>query len=284
MVNPLALAGAMPAVQGFGPLPVSVMIPFQQAQTGAMAWTFGVYYEAGKRIIKSLDNEVFNNLMKGGTGDLDILVSHKVKQLIDIFLKDVNSDKINQMTMSIMDNMVQVEKMKVKANVQLWKELPPEYINTISEMSGAETIQQKSKEIGGSIGDYLKEEVAKITNSLGITDPNADKDKFKPPPPKEEQSRQSTPIPEPEPEPEPTKTIPRSQQKIKFVIQYKVDGRNQANSYTKTESEHKATLLKMKNAIESLTKTQYGSYTTRRALAIRTAYAKTFHDFYGYWV
>jgi hypothetical protein len=50
---------------GFAPFPNSIMIPFMGAQSAVLGYQFGIHYEMGKRTIKSLPNDFFNNIRAG---------------------------------------------------------------------------------------------------------------------------------------------------------------------------------------------------------------------------
>jgi hypothetical protein len=53
---------------GFAPFPNSIMIPFMGYQSAVLGFQFGVEYEFGKRIVKSMSNETFNHIRDSPEG------------------------------------------------------------------------------------------------------------------------------------------------------------------------------------------------------------------------
>lgn len=66
-----AASGALGALPnpfgGFAPFPNTIMIPFMGAQSAVLGYQFGISYEWGKRLIKAMSNEAFNQLVTDET-------------------------------------------------------------------------------------------------------------------------------------------------------------------------------------------------------------------------
>ncbi len=130
LVNPLAALGAaVPSIGGFSPLPVTIMVPFMGLQSGVMARDFGVNYEIGKRMIKSMSNEEFNSESNDHFRGIQDRLNLMATQSVANFQAMIPHYDVIQET--IVEKMVEVEKLKVAGTIQLYKELPKEYIDAI---------------------------------------------------------------------------------------------------------------------------------------------------------
>ncbi len=95
---------------GFAPFPNSIMIPFMGAQSAVLGYDFGLSYEAGKRMIKSMDNEDFNKFIKdGNTVDFEGVQQN----LLSVFSKKHYRIMMQQFTdnipkaMDVMDTIIE---------------------------------------------------------------------------------------------------------------------------------------------------------------------------------
>ncbi len=57
-----ALAGLIPKIEGFAPLPSATADAFMSMQGGHMALYFGALYKFGTRFVDSMPNEEFNRM------------------------------------------------------------------------------------------------------------------------------------------------------------------------------------------------------------------------------
>ncbi len=85
------------------------MVPFMETQSAALAYAFGLNYEAGKRKIKSMDNETFNALTPE---DIANMSANQTKVQIDNFIKQIPS--FMEFQKRILDHMVVLEGEKFK--------------------------------------------------------------------------------------------------------------------------------------------------------------------------
>lgn len=100
-----SLANAIPnPFGGFSPFPNSIMIPFMQAQSSALAYGFGLDYEFGKRTIKAMSNEQFNSLTAND-------VSNLIKNHNDVVLQQLRDELPNftAFQSEIIDKQVEIE-------------------------------------------------------------------------------------------------------------------------------------------------------------------------------
>ena len=134
MVNPVAALGALPSVQGFGPLPTSVVIPFMSAQSASMMLVAGINWQAGKRWVDAMKNDQFNDLMKDLPGFANIQTA-MAATIAEKFMQENSLSYYRELPAKIIDEMVELEKMKVNANVRLITELPPEYLEKLGQVA-----------------------------------------------------------------------------------------------------------------------------------------------------
>lgn len=97
---------------GFAPFPNSIMVPFMGYQSGVLGFTFGVEYEFGKRLVKSMDNETFNHIKNNQEGRAffqGVIKAHN-EELLQMF-KDALPEALSTMD-RIIEDMVKVEEKK----------------------------------------------------------------------------------------------------------------------------------------------------------------------------
>lgn len=126
----------IPSVEGFAPFPNSIMVPFMGYQSAILAYNFGIDYELGKRTVKSFPNDLFNEIRAGSDDIISVVYDgqeYKMKYNEYIpFLKRQHAQE--QLTAfrnalpdatSLMGDIinfgVQIEKMKIPANIDLLK-------------------------------------------------------------------------------------------------------------------------------------------------------------------
>ncbi len=83
---------------GFAPFPNSIMIPFMGTQSAVLGYDFGLSYEAGKRMIKSMDNVDFNKFIKQGN---TIEFEGKQQNLLSVFSKKHYRNMVQEFTSRI---------------------------------------------------------------------------------------------------------------------------------------------------------------------------------------
>ena len=223
MVNPVAALGALPSVQGFGPMPTSVVIPFMTAQSASMMLSAGIMWQFGKRWVDRMKNKEFNNHASDLPG-LANLMTAMSGTITEKMMQENALDFYRNLQHKVMDEMVELEKIKVNANIRLIKELPPEYFQLIGEAV---------KETG--VGDAITDGGAAALGPLGqlfkhlgdlvqkSQDPNNDPNKFNPPP-RTETPIIPTPEREREPEPEPSQNHSPVRQSLRGQFSYNYNG------------------------------------------------------------
>ncbi len=119
MVNPLDF---IPKLSGFSPMPLGIMAPFMGYQSAALAYNFGLNYEFGKRVIKSMSNEKFNKIAND-----PILLNELTSQHHDVLLKAFINEvpKVDKIQDLILDKMVELERKKIEMMPTLLAQIGP---------------------------------------------------------------------------------------------------------------------------------------------------------------
>lgn len=163
MVGPLAgvaagagisvVSGLIPRLEGFAPLPSSAAKAFMVGQSTEMMLTAGAAWAWGQRLVKALSNEAFNELNGRKLVDIkgapitDQLIQESVKdglwKLIEPQLKSLQAKFVEEIQKSgslqdeIMKKAFEIEMKKVEYNYKLFKEIPKEYWEMITnDLSG----------------------------------------------------------------------------------------------------------------------------------------------------
>ncbi len=151
MVNPLDF---IPKLSGFSPMPLGIMAPFMGYQSAALAYNFGLNYEFGKRVIKSMSNEKFNKIAEDPIL-LNELTSRHHDVLLQAFINEV--PKVDKIQDLIIKKMVELEFAKIKVMPELIAQIPKGFIEGIFSLGGgtndnenAPTAPPKSVKIGKS--------------------------------------------------------------------------------------------------------------------------------------
>jgi len=122
MVNPLDF---IPKLSGFSPMPLGIMAPFMGYQSAALAYNFGLNYEFGKRVIKSMSNEQFNKIAND-----PILLNELTAKHHDVLLKAFINEvpKVQPIQKLIIDELVKLEFEKIKIMPKLISQIPKGFI------------------------------------------------------------------------------------------------------------------------------------------------------------
>ncbi len=133
MVNPLDF---IPKLSGFSPMPLGIMAPFMGYQSAALAYNFGLNYEFGKRVIKSMSNEKFNKI-----ADDPILLNELTSRHHDVLLKAFINEvpKVDKIQDLIIKKMVELEFAKIKVMPELIAQIPKGFIEGIFSLGGGQT-------------------------------------------------------------------------------------------------------------------------------------------------
>ncbi len=125
MVNPLDF---VPKLSGFSPMPLGIMAPFMGYQSAALAYNFGLNYEFGKRVIKSMSNEKFNEIAND-----PILLNELTSRHHDVLLKAFINEvpKVDKIQDLIIKKMVELEFAKIKVMPELIAQIPKGFIEGI---------------------------------------------------------------------------------------------------------------------------------------------------------
>ncbi len=141
MVNPLDF---IPKLSGFSPMPLGIMAPFMGYQSAALAYNFGLNYEFGKRVIKSMSNEKFNKI-----ADDPILLNELTSRHHDVLLKAFINEvpKVDKIQDLIIKKMVELEFAKIKVMPELIAQIPKGFLEGLFQLGkGEETEEREDKE------------------------------------------------------------------------------------------------------------------------------------------
>ncbi len=125
MVNPLDF---VPKLSGFSPMPLGIMAPFMGYQSAALAYNFGLNYEFGKRVIKSMSNDKFNEIAND-----PILLNELTSRHHDVLLKAFINEvpKVDKIQDLIIKKMVELEFAKIKVMPELIAQIPKGFLEGI---------------------------------------------------------------------------------------------------------------------------------------------------------
>ncbi len=128
MVNPLDF---IPKLSGFSPMPLGIMAPFMGYQSAALAYNFGLNYEFGKRVIKSMSNEKFNKIAND-----PILLNELTARHHDVLLKAFINEvpKVDKIQDLILDKMVELERKKIEMMPKLIAQIPAGFLQGIFDL------------------------------------------------------------------------------------------------------------------------------------------------------
>lgn len=273
MVNPVAM---LHSIEGFKPLPTSVTIPFMTAQSGSMMLAAGFYWQFGKRFVDAMSNEQFNSLVDDVSGTAD-LVTGLTGSTVASFMKDENLEYYRAMQKDVMDEMVELEKLKLAANVRLFKEMPKEYFQYLGEIAheDAEGVRGDIEGILTKLADWAESLSGRLP---GATTPPTEPHIPAPEPPPTEPYPDREPEPEKEPEPPVTPETPVTIRYTYFnpVTHFKKDV---DVTVTKTKSEHKNRLDIRRRQAEDKT-----GDARQKLLNEILAYSMALHAYYGEWM
>ncbi len=135
MVNPLDF---IPKLSGFSPMPLGIMAPFMGYQSAALAYNFGLNYEFGKRVIKSMSNEKFNKIAEDPIL-LNELTSRHHDVLLEAFIHEV--PKVDKIQDLIIKKMVELEFAKIKVMPELIAQIPKGFIEGLFNLGGGQDVE-----------------------------------------------------------------------------------------------------------------------------------------------
>ncbi len=109
-------------------MPLGIMAPFMGYQSAALAYNFGLNYEFGKRVIKSMSNEKFNKIAED-----PILLNELTSRHHDVLLKAFINEvpKVDKIQDLIIKKMVELEFAKIKVMPELIAQIPKGFIEGI---------------------------------------------------------------------------------------------------------------------------------------------------------
>ncbi len=128
MVNPLDF---IPKLSGFSPMPLGIMAPFMGYQSAALAYNFGLNYEFGKRVIKSMSNEKFNKIANDPILLNELTAAHH-DVLLKAFINEV--PKVDKIQDLILDKMVELERKKIEMMPKLIAQIPAGFLQGIFDL------------------------------------------------------------------------------------------------------------------------------------------------------
>jgi len=105
-------------------------------QSAALAYNFGLNYEFGKRVIKSMSNEKFNKIAEDPIM-LNELTSRHHDVLLQAFIHEV--PKVDKIQDLIIKKMVELEFAKIKVMPELIAQIPKGFIEGLFALGGSET-------------------------------------------------------------------------------------------------------------------------------------------------
>ncbi len=158
MVNPLDF---IPKLSGFSPMPLGIMAPFMGYQSAALAYNFGLNYEFGKRVIKSMSNEKFNKIAND-----PILLNELTARHHDVLLKAFINEvpKVDKIQDLILDKMVELERKKIEMMPKLIAQIPAGFLQGIFDLGnegGTTTTTPPTSTSGGQGGKSEKVQTEK---------------------------------------------------------------------------------------------------------------------------
>lgn len=133
-----AVAGLIPKIEGFAPLPSATADAFMAMQGGHMALYFGAEYTIGKRLIASMSNEEFNKSVSNPQMFINKIEPH-YRVITGAFEQHINTD-IDRIQNLVLEKAFDLEILKIHQNVKLLKELPSAYWEAI--WSTGDKVQQ----------------------------------------------------------------------------------------------------------------------------------------------
>jgi hypothetical protein len=199
MVNPVALLGMMPKIEGFAPLPAASAAAFMEYQTKIMMLSGGVSWAAGQRFIKAMSNDEFNQMMGtasylkvDGNTNINNVITAQQKEIKDGLWKKIqpllesaretlekNIDNSDKLQHKIIEKAFDLEMAKVQFNMKLLRELPKEYFREIGNILAGQEV--------GTGSDYAPEE------DRGLQDETKHPDRYKPKDTPKETPKETTP-------------------------------------------------------------------------------------------
>ncbi len=112
-------------------MPLGIMAPFMGYQSAALAYNFGLNYEFGKRVIKSMSNEKFNKIAEDPIL-LNELTSRHHDVLLQAFINEV--PKVDKIQDLIIKKMVELEFAKIKVMPELIAQIPKGFIEGLFQL------------------------------------------------------------------------------------------------------------------------------------------------------
>ncbi len=112
-------------------MPLGIMAPFMGYQSAALAYNFGLNYEFGKRVIKSMSNEKFNEIAND-----PILLNELTSRHHDVLLKAFINEvpKVDKIQDLIIKKMVELEFAKIKVMPELIAQIPKGFLEGIFQL------------------------------------------------------------------------------------------------------------------------------------------------------
>lgn len=149
-----AIGGAIAGSgDGFQPYPNHIMPPFMAYQSAMMAFDFGQNYEMGKRTVKSLPNELFNDIRSGSPDPINVTwdgqeYTIKKKDLLTFWQKKRNQEMLTlfrerlpdaseSLRNDIIPSMVDIEFEKAKIKPEMYVRIIDGVIQGIRELRDA---------------------------------------------------------------------------------------------------------------------------------------------------
>ncbi len=128
-------------------------------QSAALAYNFGLNYEFGKRVIKSMSNEKFNKI-----ADDPILLNELTSRHHDVLLKAFINEvpKVDKIQDLIIKKMVELEFAKIKVMPELIAQIPKGFIEGLFKLGETGETQVPPKVTSGGQGGKSEKETDTI--------------------------------------------------------------------------------------------------------------------------
>ncbi len=140
-----ALAGNLPSIQGFAPLPSAVADSFMAMQGGHMAIYFGGYYKFATRLVDSRTNEEFNAMVKNPEMLTLLLKPHydEITKQFHIHAKET-APAIQQ---TVIEKAFDLELKKLEFNFKLITQIPKEYFVMLGQALRGDVIDSSDIDV-----------------------------------------------------------------------------------------------------------------------------------------
>ncbi len=255
------------AFGGFAPFPNTIMIPTMGLQSDVIGFRFGFGYEKGKRTLRAMSNEQFNNLNE--EAEQAIYKEHDTTAINFFKMEMIEWVKLQTV---IIEKSVEIEVMKAIRTPSAMREMVGGFTKGLAEQESGGIIPfRELKDFWDSL--FTPKETSTVPpvpvqQSTGRVNP-----------------RQPTSTSTPTPTSKPTASAGVTTLKFSYKD---LSGNTRNRTITLTEVRHKSTILETETTIRTWLRMGKGDqrFTVKANQEARmlSAYRIAFKSHYGYWV